>query len=114
MSKARKQRSQFKYRGIFGTIATITRQEGAKSLYNGLVPGLQRQMCFCAVRIGFYDTVRQMYTDKARQNGKQADSTTDNNTFGLKALCEMEMGQGDLFVFIIARRKLALSSCFHS
>ena len=70
MSKAKKQRANFKYRGIFGTIATITRQEGAKSLYNGLVPGLQRQMCFCAVRIGFYDHVRQLYTDKARKAGK--------------------------------------------
>ncbi|XP_072015399.1 putative mitochondrial transporter UCP3 isoform X2 [Amphiura filiformis] len=68
LSKA-KQRAQFKYQGVFGTIATITRQEGAKSLYNGLVPGLQRQMCFCAVRIGCYDTVSQIYTEKAKRNG---------------------------------------------
>merc|ERR1712136_93542 len=42
----------FKYRGVIGTIMTITREEGARALYNGLVPGLQRQMCFASVRIG--------------------------------------------------------------
>lgn len=32
------------YRGLFGTIGTIVRQEGVSSLYNGLSAGLQRQM----------------------------------------------------------------------
>lgn len=67
--KAKHQRAQFQYRGVFGTISTITKQEGARGLYNGLVPGLQRQMCFCAVRIGCYDSVKQFYTEKAREHG---------------------------------------------
>ncbi|XP_038047820.1 mitochondrial uncoupling protein 3-like [Patiria miniata] len=61
-SKAKEEKAKFKYRGIFGTITTIIRQEGPRSLYNGLVPGLQRQMCFASVRIGLYDSVKQLYT----------------------------------------------------
>ncbi|XP_067841946.1 dicarboxylate carrier UCP2-like isoform X2 [Heptranchias perlo] len=52
-----------KYRGVFGTIATIVKTEGARSLYNGLVAGLQRQMSFASVRIGLYDSVKQFYSN---------------------------------------------------
>ena len=48
-----------KYRGVFGTITTMVRTEGARSLYNGLAAGLQRQMSFASVRIGLYDSVKQ-------------------------------------------------------
>ncbi|TWW58755.1 mitochondrial brown fat uncoupling protein 1 [Takifugu flavidus] len=51
-----------RYRGVFGTISTMIRTEGPRSLYNGLVAGLQRQLCFASVRIGLYDTVRDFYT----------------------------------------------------
>uniref|UniRef100_A0A673NC58 Mitochondrial uncoupling protein 2-like n=1 Tax=Sinocyclocheilus rhinocerous TaxID=307959 RepID=A0A673NC58_9TELE len=51
-----------KYRGVFGTIATMVHTEGARSLYNGLVAGLQRQMSFASVRIGLYDSMKQFYT----------------------------------------------------
>ena len=50
-----------KYRGMLSTIATIAREEGPRALYNGLSPGLQRQVAFCTVRIGFYDSVKQTY-----------------------------------------------------
>ncbi|KAM3864801.1 mitochondrial brown fat uncoupling protein 1 [Diretmus argenteus] len=51
-----------RYRGVFGTISTMIRTEGPKSLYNGLVAGLQRQLCFASIRIGTYDNVRDFYT----------------------------------------------------
>lgn len=51
-----------RYRGVFGTITTMIRTEGPKSLYNGLVAGLQRQLCFASVRIGLYDNVKDFYT----------------------------------------------------
>ncbi|XP_030607896.1 mitochondrial brown fat uncoupling protein 1 [Archocentrus centrarchus] len=51
-----------RYKGVFGTISTMIRTEGPKSLYNGLVAGLQRQMCFASVRIGLYDNVKHFYT----------------------------------------------------
>lgn len=51
-----------RYRGVFGTIATMVRTEGPRSLYNGLVAGLQRQLCFASVRIGLYDNVKDFYT----------------------------------------------------
>lgn len=50
------------YRGVFGTILTIAKKEGPRCLYNGIVPGLQRQACFATVRIGFYDGVRDSYS----------------------------------------------------
>lgn len=51
-----------RYKGVFGTISTMIRTEGPKSLYNGLVAGLQRQVCFASVRIGLYDNVKDFYT----------------------------------------------------
>ncbi|XP_022625802.1 mitochondrial uncoupling protein 2-like [Seriola dumerili] len=51
-----------RYRGVFGTITTMIRTEGPKSLYNGLVAGLQRQVCFASIRIGLYDNVKNFYT----------------------------------------------------
>ncbi|XP_023147774.1 mitochondrial brown fat uncoupling protein 1 [Amphiprion ocellaris] len=51
-----------RYRGVFGTISTMIRTEGPRSLYNGLVAGLQRQLCFASIRIGLYDNVKNFYT----------------------------------------------------
>ncbi|XP_041653601.1 mitochondrial uncoupling protein 2-like [Cheilinus undulatus] len=50
------------YRGVFGTIFTMVKTEGPRSLYSGLVAGLHRQMAFASVRIGLYDTMKQFYT----------------------------------------------------
>ncbi|MGH0190411.1 UNVERIFIED_CONTAM: hypothetical protein FKN15_045567 [Acipenser sinensis] len=61
-SKAMKDSKAIKYKGVFGTITTMVRTEGARSLYNGLVAGLQRQMSFASVRIGLYDSMKQFYT----------------------------------------------------
>lgn len=55
-------RSEFKYKGMIGTMITMGKQEGVKSLYNGLNAGLQRQMCFASIRIGLYDNVKTFYT----------------------------------------------------
>ncbi|MBN3309536.1 UCP2 protein, partial [Amia calva] len=58
-----------KYSGVFGTINTMVKTEGPRSLYNGLVAGLQRQMSFASVRIGLYDSVKQFYTKGAEHAG---------------------------------------------
>lgn len=58
-----------RYRGVFGTISTMIRTEGPRSLYNGLVAGLQRQLCFASIRIGLYDNVKNFYT-----GGKDSES----------------------------------------
>lgn len=58
-----------KYRGVFGTISTMVRTEGPRSLYNGLVAGLQRQMSFASVRIGLYDSMKQFYTRGTESSG---------------------------------------------
>uniref|UniRef100_A0A8D2KT08 Uncoupling protein 2 n=1 Tax=Varanus komodoensis TaxID=61221 RepID=A0A8D2KT08_VARKO len=57
------------YKGVFGTMATMVRNEGPRSLYNGLVAGLQRQMSFASVRIGLYDSVKQFYTKGSEHAG---------------------------------------------
>nr|XP_020633990.1 mitochondrial uncoupling protein 2 isoform X1 [Pogona vitticeps] len=57
------------YKGVFGTMATMVRNEGLKSLYSGLVAGLQRQMSFASVRIGLYDSVKQFYTKGSEHAG---------------------------------------------
>lgn len=53
-----------KYRGMFGTMATIAREEGLKSLWNGIVPGLHRQCLFGGLRIGLYEPVKNLYVGK--------------------------------------------------
>ncbi|KAK7883078.1 hypothetical protein WMY93_029252 [Mugilogobius chulae] len=51
-----------RYRGVFGTLVTMVKTEGPRSLYSGLVAGLHRQMSFASVRIGLYDSMKQFYT----------------------------------------------------
>jgi solute carrier family 25 uncoupling protein 8/9 len=46
-----------KYRGLLGTAATIAREEGAASLWKGIVPGLHRQCIYGGLRIGLYEPV---------------------------------------------------------
>uniref|UniRef100_A0A8D9A3P7 Mitochondrial uncoupling protein 2 n=1 Tax=Cacopsylla melanoneura TaxID=428564 RepID=A0A8D9A3P7_9HEMI len=52
---------QVEYKGLIGTLVTIYKKEGPKSLFNGLSAGLQRQLCFASVRLGMYDTVKCLY-----------------------------------------------------
>ena len=49
------------YNGVMRTVLGIARDEGPKALYNGIIPGLQRQMAFSAIRIGAYEPVKQKY-----------------------------------------------------
>lgn len=72
--------SAVKYRGVFGTIATMVRTEGPLSLYSGLVAGLQRQMSFASVRIGLYDSAKQFYTKGSDREHLWLDS--DSCLFG--------------------------------
>nr|XP_057920466.1 mitochondrial brown fat uncoupling protein 1 [Doryrhamphus excisus]XP_057920476.1 mitochondrial brown fat uncoupling protein 1 [Doryrhamphus excisus] len=67
--KAVEAAKNIRYRGVFGTISTMIRTEGPRALYNGLVAGLQRQVCFASVRIGLYDNVRDFYTGGAHNPG---------------------------------------------
>jgi len=57
-----------KTNGVIRTVLGIAKEEGPKALYNGIVPGLQRQMAFSAIRIGGYETVKQKYTEMTGAN----------------------------------------------
>jgi len=50
-------------RGVLGTLFSIAGNEGPRALYSGIVPGLQRQMAFSAIRIGAYESVKKEYMD---------------------------------------------------
>ena len=47
----------------------IARNEGPTALYSGIVPGLQRQMAFSAIRIGGYEAVRNKYLEMTGVTG---------------------------------------------
>ncbi|KAJ4849925.1 Mitochondrial uncoupling protein 2 [Turnera subulata] len=47
-----------KYRGLFGTVATIAREEGLSALCKGITAGLHRQFVYGGLRIGLYDPVK--------------------------------------------------------
>jgi len=55
-----------KYAGVLGTVRGIAAHEGPKALYNGIVPGLQRQMAFSAIRIGAYESVKTFYKNQTK------------------------------------------------
>jgi len=59
-----------KYRGMTHAIFTIIKEEGPKSLFRGLNAGIQRQICFCGIRIGLYDNVRKFYGDTSEGKPK--------------------------------------------
>ncbi|XP_076591365.1 dicarboxylate carrier UCP2-like [Chaetodon auriga] len=68
-SKSLLEGQRARYRGVFGTIITMVKTEGPRSLYSGLVAGLHRQMSFASVRIGLYDTMKQFYTRGSENAG---------------------------------------------
>merc|ERR1719192_1195325 len=55
--------------GVVRTLFAIGRHEGVTALYSGIVPGLQRQMAFSAIRIGAYETVKDAYQDLTGAKG---------------------------------------------
>lgn len=43
------------------TIRTIAATDGTKGFFRGLVPGLHRQLGFCTIRLGLYDSTKDFY-----------------------------------------------------
>lgn len=80
-------KSQLKYRGMFGTMMTMSKEEGPRALYKGLVPGLHRQMAFASIRIGLYDSVKSFYIDILTQG----DHISSQNV-GLRILAGITTG----------------------
>lgn len=68
-SKSSLEGQRMKYSGVFGTLFTMVKTEGPRSLYSGLVAGLQRQMSFASIRIGLYDTMKQLYSSGSDSAG---------------------------------------------
>ncbi|CAD5113327.1 DgyrCDS2502 [Dimorphilus gyrociliatus] len=72
---------------MFDCLTKIFRSGGVRAIYKGLVPGLQRQMCFASVRIGLYDQVKGSYTKFFM--GKQNPS---GENFGIRILAGITTG----------------------
>lgn len=51
-----------RYNGLFGTLSKVAAEEGPVALFNGLVPGLQRQFINSGLRIGLYVPIRNVIT----------------------------------------------------
>ena len=51
-----------RYKGLLGTMAKVTAEEGPFALFKGLVPGLQRQIVFNGLSIGLYVPIRDLIT----------------------------------------------------
>lgn len=49
--------------GAISVIRQNIASNGFKGLYGGITAGLQRQVAFCAVRIGCYDSIKGFYSD---------------------------------------------------
>ncbi|NXL50823.1 UCP3 protein, partial [Podilymbus podiceps] len=78
--------STVEYRGVLGTLSTMVRTEGPRSLYRGLAAGLQRQMSFASIRIGLYDSVKQLYTPKGAESAGLAPRVLAGCTTGAVAV----------------------------
>lgn len=75
-----------RYRGMFGTMITVAKTEGAKTLYRGLVPGIHRQLCFASIRIGLYDSVKKLYGDEDINNPQVLKKIAASITTGIMAV----------------------------
>ena len=45
-------------------MATVAREEGAAALWNGIGPGIHRQVLFGCLRIGLYEPIKDLYVGK--------------------------------------------------
>ena len=52
--------SQLKYRGMLHAMFRITKEEGFRSLYNGISPALLRQATYGTIKIGLYHGIKRM------------------------------------------------------
>eukprot|EP00884_Botryococcus_braunii_P014687 jgi/Botrbrau1/23219/Bobra.0041s0062.2 len=50
-----------KYRGLFGTMVTVAKEEGPGALWAGIEPSLHRQILYGGLRIGLYDPVKRLF-----------------------------------------------------
>ena len=50
-----------KYRGFFGTLSIIAREEGISGLWKGVIAGLHRQCIYGGLRIGLYEPVSESH-----------------------------------------------------
>ncbi|KAK3711937.1 hypothetical protein QZH41_009434 [Actinostola sp. cb2023] len=75
-----------RYRGMFGTMITLAKREGVKTMYKGLIPGIHRQLCFASIRIGLYDSVKKLYGDEDVNNPKVFKKIAASITTGIMAV----------------------------
>lgn len=78
--------SNVQYRGMIGSMITVAKTDGFRSLYKGLVPGIHRQLCFASIRIGLYDTVKNFYGDDDVNNPKVIKKILASCTTGVLAV----------------------------
>lgn len=53
---------------MLSTVRGIAAADGAKGFFRGLVPGLHRQIGFCTIRLGLYDSTKEFYIKNTSLN----------------------------------------------
>lgn len=61
--------------GLAGTLMQMIRTEGVGACWSGIVPGLHRQCVFASIRIGLYDNVKDLYSEKLNVKPGQSGSS---------------------------------------
>lgn len=67
------------YRGIFSSLGTIARREGARGLYRGLLPAYGLQFSVTAVRFAVYDIQKRLVGEEFGKGATQGEQSTLRN-----------------------------------
>lgn len=98
--------SEVKYGGLFSGLARIAREEGIAGLYGGISPAILRAATYSATRLGMYEPLRTIFTEKAGLS---------EPSFGIKlsaAVCSGALGSFQR-CFTLQLSELKLSMIIH-
>lgn len=59
------------YNGLLDCGRSMIKQEGLKSLYKGLTPGIHRQLVFCSLRVALFERFTQMLAGDGKTQPKR-------------------------------------------
>lgn len=95
--------NEVKYNGLFSGLARVAREEGIVGLYGGLSPAILRAATYSATRLGMYEPLRTIFTEKAGQT---------EPSFGVKlsaAVCSGALGSfQSCFTLQLSTSKLSI------
>ena len=88
-----------KYNGLLDCGKSMIRDEGVKSLYKGLTPGIQRQLAFCSLRVALFEN----FTEMISGDGKHAPKKFDFKEIKIKQILDIKVLQ--LLIVLYLQKK---------